>query len=323
MAATAPSPGPGPAPRVTVVLLTYNHAPFIAEALDSVLMQQTTFPVELVVVEDCSTDGTQDILRRYQAQHPERIRLVLAASNQNDNVAWGQAIVGARGDYVALLDGDDYWTSPRKLQTQVEFLDAYGGCAIGFHNALLVFDDGSEPSRPYNGATQAARSTIADLWMRNFMATSSVMLRRRVLTRLPEWHAALPFGDWPLFFLYAEHGDIGFLPATMSVYRRHRGGIFGGMSEAGQLKSILLFYEAIRPHYESRYAPQLDQAVAWHRVLLLKAYVEAGDGESARATLSPLFRSGFGTLLPHWRQLLQLAPSVARLTLRSGEGHRP
>ncbi len=173
--------------------------------------------------------------RQYQRRFPDKIHLRLAASNQNNNRAWGEAIVGARGKYVALLDGDDYWTSPRKLQLQVRFLETHPECAICFHNALIIFDDGRE-TQLHNPDQQKTFSTIEDLWERNFMATCSVMFRAGLTPALPNWFWGMRFGDWPLHLLNAEHGTIGYLPDVMAPYRRHAGGVFGERSRSGNWK---------------------------------------------------------------------------------------
>src|SRR5690606_24113344 len=118
--------------KLSVCIQTYNHAPYIAQALDSVLMQETDFDFEILLGEDESTDGTREICQEYARQHPDKIRLFL---NSRENVIYINGrptgrwnfmnnLRHVRGEYVALLDGDDYWTDPRKLQKQVDVLDA-------------------------------------------------------------------------------------------------------------------------------------------------------------------------------------------------------
>ena len=111
--------------KVTVLVMTYNHAGFIAQALDSVLTQRTGFHYEILISEDRSTDGTRETVISYAEKHPGRIRLLLSERNLHSNTVVSRGIRVARGEYVALLDGDDYWVSPDKLQKQVDFLDAH------------------------------------------------------------------------------------------------------------------------------------------------------------------------------------------------------
>src|ERR1041384_1572484 len=118
-------------PTISVSFITYNHAQYVAQAVDGALMQQTNMPFEIVIGEDMSTDGTREIVKNYQSRYPERIRLLLhdrrnaSLANGKPTGNWNFAnnIKNCRGRYVALLDGDDYWTSAKKLQKQVDYLE--------------------------------------------------------------------------------------------------------------------------------------------------------------------------------------------------------
>src|SRR5688500_5403713 len=101
-------PSSGHDVKVTVIVVTYNHERYIEQAIDSVLEQQATFPFELIITEDCSTDGTRDLVRAYAQRHPDRVQLLLSERNLNDNSVLTRALMAARGQYVALLDGDDW-----------------------------------------------------------------------------------------------------------------------------------------------------------------------------------------------------------------------
>src|SRR5688572_23850951 len=127
--------------KVSVLVMTYNHARFIRQALDSVLMQRTGFDFEVLISEDCSTDGTREIVVEYARRHPHTITLLLSEANLRSNAVVTRGIDAARGEYIALLDGDDYWTSPDKLRKQAAFLDSHSECALCFHNARVQRDD--------------------------------------------------------------------------------------------------------------------------------------------------------------------------------------
>ena len=113
------------APMVSVAMLTFNHASYIAKAIESALMQKTTFPIKLVIAEDCSTDNTREIVMAYQKKNPEKIKVIL----QNYNVGFQKnnkdLFSNLEGKYVAALEGDDYWIDPYKMQKQVDFLEAH------------------------------------------------------------------------------------------------------------------------------------------------------------------------------------------------------
>lgn len=109
---------------LSVVMTTYNHERYIAQAIESVLRQQTSFRIEIVVGEDCSSDRTRAIVEDYQRMYPEAIRLVTSEENVGWRRNYRRSIAAARGKYIALLDGDDYYTHRKKLQLQVDLLEA-------------------------------------------------------------------------------------------------------------------------------------------------------------------------------------------------------
>jgi len=231
-------------PLVTSILTTYNHASFIEQAVRSVQDQDLAGRHQIVVIDDCSTDGTTDILRRIWADDKERIQLIVAPQNECSNRRFAAALEASEGPFVAVLDGDDYWTDPLKLQRQIDFLQANEGCAISCHNALIVYDDGT-PSRPYayGGIKQVAR--LADILEHNFICGCTAVLRARACRSLPPWYVTAPYGDWPLWILAALHGDIGYTDEIMATYRVHRHGLWSGASRARQLEWDLMLYECL------------------------------------------------------------------------------
>ena len=138
-------------PKVSVMIITYNHEKYIAQALESVLMQQTDFHFEINVIEDASTDRTQEIVMRYVRQYPDIVKPFFNAKNIGFKVTqknFYRGYLTLTGDYLAILEGDDYWTSPHKLQKQVDFLEANPDFALCGHNTIKSYEDGSqEPHR--------------------------------------------------------------------------------------------------------------------------------------------------------------------------------
>lgn len=202
--------------------------------LDGALMQQTTFPFEIVIGDDASTDSTQEIIRQYMDENPGRIRAFLHQENQGpaepkefagrNNVL--ALLKACKGEFVAMCEGDDYWTDPLKLQKQVDFLEAHPDYAICHHNVEVIYEDGS-PSHLFNSSDQKLTSTIEDIledkW---FMATASWLYRNHFLDHdFAEWHAAAAAGDWAVIIQLAAHGKIGYLPETMGIYRKHSAGL--------------------------------------------------------------------------------------------------
>jgi glycosyltransferase involved in cell wall biosynthesis len=255
--------------RVSVSLLTYNHERYVAQAIESVLAQRGV-DFELVVSEDHSTDGTRAIVEDYAARHPDRIRVLPSPQNVGMTRAFARGIEAARGTYVALLDGDDYWTSADKLRLQADFLDAHPECAICFHNVTVVYEDGSEP-HPFHSpdprhylsrAMPKPVSTLADVAPGNFMQTCSVMFRRGLFGEFPAWFEQLVVADWPLHVLNAEHGDIGYIDETMAVYRVHAGGVWSGSLSRfrgrAAVEGLADVYRKLDRHLGGRFAHEFE-----------------------------------------------------------------
>lgn len=212
-------------PKVSVSVMTYNHAKFIRQALDSILMQETNFPFQAVVHDDASTDGTRDIVESYAKSHPDRIKAILQEENQ---MGKGRRILSILrphliGEYIASLDGDDFWTNRKKLQTQADFLDGNPGCAIIQTRCAYVDDTTGEKLHsfplPYRSKP---RHRLADLASDNFVQTSAAMVRASAVPNpMPAGFEKLPFGDYAQFSLAAREGWIGLIDEEMVVYRVH------------------------------------------------------------------------------------------------------
>lgn len=219
-------------PKVSIVCITYNHEKFIAEALDSILMQKTNFPFEIIIGEDCSSDTTADIVRKYANTYPDIIKPIFQENNTgpyNNTIAAFQQV---HGKYIVINEGDDYFTDPLKLQKQVEFLDANPKYSICFHPVKVIWEDKSHqdyvfPEPKYRNNKNIL--TMDELLKNNFIQTNSCMFRWRFSKdqNLSDYYPReiLP-GDWYLYLLHAQVGKIGFIPETMSVYRKHNDGIW-------------------------------------------------------------------------------------------------
>lgn len=210
----------GGPPKVSVVTITYNHEQYVRDAIDGVLAQRTDFPVELIVADDASTDNTAAIVTEYADRHPDRIVPVLRTQNIGIAPNIVDALCRARGEYVALCEGDDYWTDPAKLARQVAMLDTDPGMAMCFHRARVVHEDGSADSQ-LPGPGIVGPWSFDVLLVTNTLPTQSVMYRRKDYAGLPR--DIFPV-DWYLHLYHARNGSVGFIDEVMSVYRRHEGG---------------------------------------------------------------------------------------------------
>lgn len=271
--------------KVSVLVTTYNHEKFIQEAINSVLMQETNFEYEVVIIEDCSSDRTRDIVIDFQRSYPNKFRLSFAQKNHNDNRAWGSEILNARSEFIALLDGDDYWTSPHKLQKQVDFLESHPECSICFHNVMAFYEDGSREPYLFNTEYQKEISSLDDLWEGNFVAGCSAMLRRGLVKELPEWFYSLQWGDWSAYIIWAHHGNIGYLNKVMGAYRIHDRGMWSGLSDHQQIEQVVDFYEVINLNFGFKYNDVIKPLIAKNYQNLARMYAENGDRANAEACL--------------------------------------
>src|SRR5690348_603329 len=240
--------------KVSVLVMTYNHEKFISQALESAAMQETNFDYEILISEDCSTDRTRAIVLEFQQAHPEKVQLLLSTQNIHSNEIVVRGIRAAQGEYIALLDGDDYWTSPLKLQKQVDFLDSHPECSMCFHNARIFHQTEGREGRDWTWPGQKEISTLEDIWMGNFIATCSTMFRNGLIGDIPAWYDDFfPITDWPLHILNAEHGKIGYIDEVMGVYRYHPGGLYSPFSEARKQEETLKFYRRMNKNLNYRY----------------------------------------------------------------------
>jgi len=209
--------------KLTVAVLAYNQVQFVRQALDSVLAQQTEFDFDIVISEDCSTDGTREIVREYAAEHPNKIHLLMSTFNAGDFRVIEELYKSARGAYIALLEGDDYWTSPHKLQKQVEFMEENQQYSICWHYQEHVDSQGLRMPDQVAHSSKLSWS-VEDILQHYPIQTSSVVLRRSMLPALPDWLNKCPFRDYPIFVLCMQNGPGGYLDESLGAYRIHAQG---------------------------------------------------------------------------------------------------
>lgn len=230
------------APLVSVVLRTYEHAPFVAQAIESVLIQRTEFPFELVIGEDCSPDGTREIVRGYGERYPEIVRPVLPERNVGHGEMLRRALAATRGELIAYLDGDDYWSSRDKLAKQVEFMQANPDCHDCFHDVSLVYDEAGVPSGTVTPRLAEEHFGIEQILMECFVPAPAMMFRRRVFEELDREAFESGWLDWIIHVQSATHGPLGYIPEVMAAYRVHRGGMFSALDRISQLEEDSSFY---------------------------------------------------------------------------------
>jgi hypothetical protein len=199
-----------------------------------------------------------------------------------------------------MLDGDDYWTSPAKLQTQVDYLERHAEVALCFHNLLKCHEDSSRPPSSYCNPQLQEFSSADDLLARNFIPTSSVMFRNGLVTSVPAWYDTLPTGDRAMWMLYAQHGQLGYVREVLGVYRVHAGGLWSSQSLVDQVLIAVSVSSVLGAHLG--YSPQaiLDHCLpAWSKRLSSQLVRQGGLGEFAALKQSvDEFMAGWPSTLP-------------------------
>lgn len=211
-------------PLVSICCITYNHEPFIRDALEGFLKQKVSFPYEILIHDDASSDSTPDIIREYAAKYPDKIKPILQKENQYSrgitNPSGAFNFPRAKGKYIAMCEGDDYWTDPDKLRLQVEYLEEHPECCLCIHSARILTIDGSRSDRrmrPYRRSQVIASENIVDKELGYAMA--SMVFPTRLVKELPDYYTNCPVGDIPLQLMAAAEGNAYYMDRDMSVYR--------------------------------------------------------------------------------------------------------
>ena len=216
-------------------MLTYNQEYYINEAIRSVMLQKTDFPFELVIGNDASTDGTGELCSEWQKKHPQQIVLFNREQNLGLQQNFIQTYAHCQGEYIAICEGDDYWTDKHKLQRQVDFLDTNPDYSTCFHRVINYFEDRGTKSLSNGG--QKTSTDILDLAASNYISNVSAIFRHGLFGELPEWFAQVSTYDYAIHLLNAQYGKIYYMKRPMAVYRQHGRAIW---SEAGRDKKLFI-----------------------------------------------------------------------------------
>jgi len=209
---------------VSIVCTAYNHEKYIADAIESFLMQETEFAYEILIHDDASTDRTPDIIREYAIKHPDLIKPIYQIENKYSKgikISSTYIYPNAQGKYIAKCEGDDYWTDKSKLQLQVEYMESHPECALCFHaaEAINVTNGKILSIRPYK---QDRLCPVEDIILGNgtlYCATNSMLFPLKLLEEKPVFRDGMPTGDYPLRLQLASKGTVYYINRKMSVYR--------------------------------------------------------------------------------------------------------
>jgi glycosyltransferase involved in cell wall biosynthesis len=250
---------PGQPAPVSVLMLTYNQAAFVEEAVRSVFAQQCAFPFEIVLGDDASTDGTLEKVLELQRERPDRLRVLPAERNLGITPNFMRVLAACRGRIIAMLEGDDSWTDDTKLQRQVAQLEG---------DATLALSACRTRNRPL-WAKPRERYGLQDLLRRYLFHTSSLVFRKDALAGFPV-RPEIRALDTLLFAHLATRGDCGFIDREMSFYRRHAGGAWSGQGVARQAADTQAATGALLEYFHGDHAAELFERELWIYSMLLE-----------------------------------------------------
>lgn len=242
-----------------VITIAYNHQQYIAQAFESVLSQETNYSYQMLVIDDGSNDGTQDIIREYQVRFPDKILSVLHPQNYGHAAnAYKAANITPCSKYFAFLDGDDYWCNKNKIQKQIDLLEQYPKLSGVSHATLMFHEQCPEKNSIINASLHDW--TIADMVThkhRLYCHTSS-WIRRNNFNKIPLEEDSL------MSFIFAEQGPIKYIDEVMSVYRITNKGIWTSLSKAEKDRRNLVLFDEIDKALNYKYHKELDSAKKYH-----------------------------------------------------------
>jgi glycosyltransferase involved in cell wall biosynthesis len=222
-------------PSISVLLVSFNQAPYVAIAIQSILNQCTPFPVEIVVADDASTDGTQEVVGKFAKCFPDRFVVLPPQPNMGVTANYRRGFANCKGDYIAVIEGDDYWTSRSRLEKMVSFLERVQSVTMAANRFLAVAPDQTyhwHPSPQGEDIGEAILCDVRSLIRNNFIGNfSTCVYRRAAVLAIPQAIWNLPAYDWGFNIAVATKGPIAYFREPMSVYRILGHSTWQGLSE--------------------------------------------------------------------------------------------
>lgn len=267
-------------PVVVVWMITYNQEQYVRQAIESAVSQTTSFPYCIYISDDCSTDKTPAICRELAEMHPEKIRLLV--NEKNLGVAGNatgtlKKCHSSGAKYTALLEGDDFWTDPLKLQKQYELMEKETDISMCFHRCDILTQETGEVEISNQTDTEGRFNTVQIIERNWFIMTCSIMLRNS-LFEIPEWFEKVAVSaDSAIHLISTSKGDAWFLPDNMATYRRHAGGVTTTIYQIGNALRIgAMKADRLLTHFDQytkgKYADTIRSRRTQHRRRIVDEY---------------------------------------------------
>ncbi|HID31336.1 MAG TPA: glycosyltransferase, partial [Desulfobacterales bacterium] len=265
---------------------------------------------------------TREIVKEYAIRYPDKVKVLLQPYNMGPPEFPGKnnfiaAFKACKGEYIAILDGDDYWTSANKLQRQVDFLDNHPDCASCFHWADWLDQESGKMRPGLRKGPPVIKTyyTLDDLLeYGNFIPMASVMFRNKLFGDIPDWYYGVLAGDFVLHMLNAHYGNIGFIDQAMSVFRGHEGGVNTSLDLAKRCRDSLDFYRVVGSRLNLQ--PRKSYRIGVSKFHSMLSTASWADGHTARALVAGFKAVGIAPLERKLRVGLRIVAAFIPTTYR-------
>ncbi|MDC3237188.1 glycosyltransferase [bacterium] len=251
---------------VSVLAIAYNHEPWVAKSLESLISQRTDFPIEILVHDDASTDRTCDIIREYERKYPGLLKGVYQSENQYSKGEYPSGILlgRARGKYIAICECDDYWKDPLKLQKQVELLESHPECSMAAAKTdVYQWENGRFNYKKSFEGVGKDLLYFEDIYGGCYLHTSTFLIPKKNFEFYAEYREKGFYGDTALRFIMLTLGPIAFLQKTVSVYQITGKGIWTSLDSYSMAASHIELFKKFYYHFDSNHKKY------WARNLML------------------------------------------------------
>ena len=241
--------------RVNIILITYNHAAYIRQTLESILMQEVSDDVEIIVADDCSTDNTMSIINEYEDKTKFSFTYLQHTQNLGYVKNYQAAFLACSGDYIAIMEGDDYWISPNHLQNHIDHLEKYPNASMSYNRHLRLFvDQGREEIFEWTDEKDYEEVATQQLALGNRIGNlSCCMLRGKYVKEIDPKLFDMEIADWMLGMYMGQSGNLLYLKEVTSAYRIHDNGQWSKMDERSQCIRIIELINEYDRYFDYRY----------------------------------------------------------------------
>lgn len=242
---------------LSVCMITYNHELYISQAIEGVMMQQTSFLIELIIGEDCSTDNTRKICQEYKAKFPEKIRLLFPVKNSGASANFMNTFQACSGKYIALCEGDDYWIDPCKLQKQVDFLEANTEYSLCSHRLHCYIQNSHDFKNDWMGELFRNNQNYVDIDIDTFFnvwvtQTVTIVFKKESYD-LTDYKKFSYYRDIHLFYNILQKGKGRVFNFYGAVYRAHDQGIWSKTSALSKQRLNLITSRELFNNYNTSF----------------------------------------------------------------------